>query len=81
MIFLFVSEKKWTLSDEKALELIENNIDILNERLNQKGYNLTTNCEVSDKTVDFVNDFLQGSVEFESKEENLLHRYSFDMRA
>ncbi len=72
---------KWTLSDEKALELIENNIDILNERLNQKGYNLTTNCEVSDKTVDFVNDFLQGSVEFESKEENLLHRYSFDMRA
>ena len=69
---------KWYLEDESSMKLIEDNIDILNERLSAKGYNcnMQVTCE-EDGQADFVEDFLRA----DTTKVDLVHRYSFDMRA
>ncbi|MCR4990647.1 MAG: flagellar hook-length control protein FliK [Lachnospiraceae bacterium] len=67
---------KFMLKDDAALDLIAQNIEILNQRLNKRGYNMSA---------EFVNNVDQGSV-FEnmlSDEKNvpILSTNSFDARA
>ncbi len=70
----------WNLSDMASLQLIEDNIDILNERLAEKGFALTSNLECTDKKFSFTKDFLQ-TKNSDKNDTGIIHRYSFDMRA
>ncbi len=70
----------WNLSDMASLQLIEDNIDILNERLAAKGFALTSQLECTDKKFSFTKDFLQ-TKNSDKNDTGIIHRYSFDMRA
>ncbi len=70
----------WNLSDRASLQLIEDNIDILNERLAAKGFALTSQLECTDKKFSFTKDFLQ-TKNSDKNNTGIIHRYSFDMRA
>ncbi|MCF0130094.1 MAG: flagellar hook-length control protein FliK, partial [Pseudobutyrivibrio sp.] len=71
---------KWYLEDERSLDLINDNIEILNERLRSKGYNCTMNITQGQKRADFVEDLLKSDIT-NSSSSVMVHRYSFDMRA
>ncbi|SDH40581.1 hypothetical protein SAMN05421493_101483 [Pseudobutyrivibrio sp. 49] len=74
---------KWNLADESALKLIEDNIDILTERLAAKGFTCTSEMTCGQPKTSFVEDFL-GAPPIETENTNkdgIVHRYSFDMRA
>ncbi len=73
---------KWNLADESALKIIEDNIDILTERLNAKGFSVNSQMTCGEPKADFVEDFLGAAPIEPTKPTNgLVHRYSFDMRA
>ena len=73
---------KWNLADESALKIIEDNIDILTERLNAKGFSVNSKMTCGEPKADFVEDFLGAAPIEPTKPTNgLVHRYSFDMRA
>ncbi len=67
----------WYLEDVKSLELIENNIDLLTKRLQDKGYNCQFGFENQGKNQNFVDELLQA----DKGGDGQLHRYSFDVRA
>lgn len=67
----------WYLEDVKSLELIENNIDLLTKRLQDKGYNCQFGFENEGKNQNFVDELLQA----DKGGNGQLHRYSFDVRA
>ncbi|MBO6155018.1 MAG: flagellar hook-length control protein FliK [Lachnospiraceae bacterium] len=67
----------WYLEDVKSLELIENNIDLLTKRLQDKGYNCQFGFENEGKNQNFVDELLQA----DKGGDGQLHRYSFDVRA
>lgn len=73
---------KWNLADEASLKIIEDNINLLTERLSEKGFTVSSQMTCGEPKADFVEDFL-GAVPIESKTNTngLVHRYSFDMRA
>ncbi|MCF0127495.1 MAG: flagellar hook-length control protein FliK [Pseudobutyrivibrio sp.] len=83
-IYVKLKEKnvscQWFLEDEKSLDLIEANIDILNQRLQEKGYNTTMTVSQGRKEADFVEDFLKAGLPA-GNSSSMVHRYSFDMRA
>ena len=73
---------KWNLANESSLKLIEDNIDILTERLAAKGFSVTSEMTCGAPKTDFVEDFLGSPpISTENKPEGIMHRYSFDMRA
>lgn len=74
---------KWNLADESALKLIEDNIDILTERLAAKGFTCTSEMTCGQPKTSFVEDFLGAApvVTENSSTDGIVHRYSFDMRA
>ena len=73
---------KWNLADEESMNLIENNLDILTERLEKKGFSISSQVTCGEAKADFVEDFLGAPPIFrEGNSEGLVHRYSFDMRA
>lgn len=74
---------KWNLADESALKLIEDNIDILTERLAAKGFTCTSEMTCGHPKTSFVEDFLGAApvVTENSNSDGIVHRYSFDMRA
>ena len=65
------------LADDKSYNLILEHLDILEERLLQKGYSCTIQVQNKEKKVDFVEDFLKK----DQPSTGRLHRYSFDVRA
>lgn len=67
----------WYLEDDASLKLIEDNIDILEKRLNAKGYNAKMSYSSGEKHNDFVEDFIKQ----DEKKDGMVHRYSFDARA
>ena len=67
----------WYLEDVKSLELIENNIDLLTKRLQDKGYNCEFGFENEGKNQNIVDELLQA----DKGGDGQLHRYSFDVRA
>lgn len=66
----------WFLEDEASLKLIEDNIDILEKRLQDKGYNCSMKVEGGNQKIDFVDDFLKVGEPKTSE----VHRFSFDVR-
>lgn len=65
------------LEDEKSYDLIEEHMDELMHRLQEKGYSCTVQVENQSKKKNLVEDFMQQ----EHPSAGILHRYSFDMRA
>lgn len=65
------------LADDKSYDLLLAHMDILEERLERKGYQCTIQVQNKEKKVDFVEDFLKK----DQPSTGRLHRYSFDVRA
>ena len=85
---IFVSLKdtkvgcKWNLANEDSMRLIEANLDILTQRLKDKGFSVTSKVTCGEPRSSFVEDFLGAPpIENSGKTDSLVHRYSFDMRA
>ena len=73
---------KWTLASEDSMKLIEDNLDLLTERLAKKGFNVTSEVNCGEpKASNGFELFGVVSAEANDKSEGLVHRYSFDMRA
>ena len=67
----------WYLEDADSLALLEENMHLLTERLEKKGYTCSMKLEQDAKKIDFVEDFLKA----DQKSSGEVHRYSFDVRA
>ena len=64
------------------MKLIEDNLDLLTERLAKKGFNVTSEVNCGEpKASNGFELFGVASAEANDKSEGLVHRYSFDMRA
>jgi len=73
---------KWNLANEDSMNLIEQNLDILTKRLEEKGFSVSSQVTCNEPRASFVEDFLGAApVSTESYSAGLVHRYSFDMRA
>ena len=64
------------LEDAAAFDLIMKNIDVLTERISNRGYPCTAQVENRKESVDFLEDFLETG-----KSVGSVHRYSFDVLA
>ncbi len=85
-VFISLKESKvgckWNLASEDSMKLIEDNLDILTERLAKKGFSVTSEVTCGEPKKNFVEDFLGAApVSTENTAEGMVHRYSFDMRA
>ncbi|MDO4303505.1 MAG: flagellar hook-length control protein FliK [Bacillota bacterium] len=67
---------KFYLKDEKALDLIANHIDLLNERLEKRGYSMNAQFMVKDEDKSVMDEILE-----QNKNISVLAGYSFDARA
>lgn len=67
----------WYLEDADSLTLLEENMHLLTDRLEKKGYTCSMKLEQDAKKIDFVEDFLK----VDQKSSGEVHRYSFDVRA
>jgi hypothetical protein len=65
------------LADDKAYQLLMENIGQLQARLESKGYDCSIQVNNQEKKVDFVEDFLKKDQPATGR----VHRYSFDVRA
>lgn len=72
----------FTVADESVLELIEKNIDILNQRLEGRGYSLKAQMHVKEDTGEEEDDSsIMQTLLSQQKNISVLSRTSFDMRA
>ncbi len=65
------------LGDGKSSQVIQEHMDILQERLEKKGYACTVHVNQEEKKINFVEDFLKQDQPVSGR----VHRYSFDVRA
>ena len=83
-IFVRLKENKvncdWKLQSDESLMVIADHLDILEARLNAKGYNcnMTLEKKTDENSFDFVNDFIKKDTSVSS---DFVHRYSFDVKA
>lgn len=63
------------LEDREACRLISENLPSLTSALHNKGYTITAEVKDNYKKPDFSKDFIE-----QSSQENLIHRYTFDIR-
>ena len=84
-VFVTLQESKvgcnWNLASVESMQLIEDNLDILTQRLNSKGFSVTSSVKCSEEKESFVKDFWGANSFAETSADGLVHRYSFDMRA
>ena len=74
-------DTKFSLSDRISYSLIENNIDLLKERLESMGYSCSLSVSGSEPKRDFLDDFLKQGVRSSRINGKQILRYSFDVRA
>lgn len=67
----------WYLEKEDTFQLLEDNLHLLTDKLEKKGYHCNMHVENDSKNINFVEDFLKA----DAKTAGQLHRYSFDVRA
>lgn len=70
----------FTLQDESALDLIEQHISLLDERLAKRGYDLKAQFHMKEEGAEEENGIMQ-TILNQSKNISVLSRTSFDMRA
>lgn len=67
----------WYLEKMDSLIILEENMHLLTERLQKKGYHCDMKLEQDKRDINFVEDFLRA----DQKTGKEVHRYSFDVRA
>lgn len=67
----------WYLEKEDTFQLLEDNLHLLTDKLEKKGYHCNMHVENESKNINFVEDFLKA----DAKTAGQLRRYSFDVRA
>ena len=72
---------KFCLSDEKALDLVAANIDMLNQRLAKRGYSMETSFEQKEKAQHPIDEMLDRDKKVSLREKILVSSSSFDARA
>lgn len=71
----------FTVADEDVLSLIEEHIDILNQRLTSRGYSLKTKMSVKEAGEEEAENSVMQTILHQQKNISVLSRTSFDMRA
>lgn len=71
----------FTVADDDVLSLIEANIDILNQRLTDRGYSLKTKMSVKESAEEEAEASIMQTILHQQKNISVLSRTSFDMRA
>lgn len=71
----------FTVMDDSILELIEQNIDILNKRLTDRGYSLKAQMHVREEEEEEGETSIMQTILHQQKNISVLSRTSFDMRA
>jgi len=71
-------DTKFYMEDDASYDLIMNNVDILQKRIEKKGYTCNINVENESKKVNLVEDFLKHDTRGTTTP---VSRYSFDVRA
>ena len=71
----------FTVMDDSILDLIEKHIDILNKRLEDRGYSLKTQMHVKEETAEEEETSVMQTLLHQQKNISVLSRTSFDMRA
>lgn len=83
-VYVTMKEKQvatnFTVADEDVLSLIEEHIDILNQRLTNRGYSLKTKMSVKEAEEEAEESLMQ-TILHQQKNISVLSRTSFDMRA
>ena len=67
---------KFYLKDDSALDLISDHIDMLNERLNKRGYSMSAQFLNKPEDTNVMDEILE-----QNKNISVLSGYSFDARA
>ena len=67
---------KFYLQDDSTLDLIADHIDILNERLNKRGYRMSASFSHQDENLNVMEEMIK-----QDKNISILSGYSFDARA
>lgn len=67
----------WYLDSKDTFDILSENMHLLTEKLEAKGYSCDMKLENASKKVNFVEDFLKA----DEKTGGEVHRYSFDVRA
>lgn len=71
----------FTLRDEAAIDLLEANIHILNERLEKRGYSLSSSIHKKENQMNDDANIVMNQILNQNKNISILSRTSFDMRA
>lgn len=71
----------FTVADDDVLSLIEEHIDILNQRLTSRGYSLKTKMSVKETGEEDAEKSVMQTILHQQKNISVLSRTSFDMRA
>lgn len=71
-------DTKFYMEDDASYDLIMNNIEVLQKRIEKKGYTCNINVENESKRVNLVDDFLKHDTRGTTSP---VSRYSFDVRA
>lgn len=71
----------FTVADESVLELIEKNIEVLNKRLEGRGYSLKAQMHVKENAEEEEDSSIMQTLLSQQKNISVLSRTSFDMRA
>ncbi|SCW70062.1 hook-length control protein FliK [Lachnospiraceae bacterium C10] len=74
-------DTKFNMADDASFHLIEDNIHILQAKLEELGYQCRIQVSGDGKPMDFVNDFLKQDVPKGNISGGEMLRYSFDVRA
>ena len=79
-VYVRLNQKKisthFYMEKEESFDLIMENIDLLTQKLQDRGYEVTIQSENATKKIDFVEDFLSIN-----KPVGRVQRYTFDVRA
>lgn len=67
---------RFYLQDDSALDLIASRIDLLNDRLNKRGYTMNASFQIKEEETNVIEEILQ-----KDKPVSVLSGYSFDARA
>ncbi len=74
-------DTKFSMEDDVSFQLIEDNIHLLQEKLEELGYNCQIQVTGEGRKVNFVDDFLKQDVPKGNVSGGEMLRYSFDVRA
>lgn len=84
-VYVTMKEKQvatnFTVADEGVLELIEKNIEVLNKRLEGRGYSLKAQMHVKENAEEEEDSSIMQTLLSQQKNISVLSRTSFDMRA